>query len=77
MTRPFTVYFDTNFFVWLARATETTANNAIDKLNALGVRHVLSEILIQELLTCTNKPEYDESLIKRTQRFQNCAVSDK
>jgi hypothetical protein len=57
MRRPFTVYFDTNFFVWLAQATEETAEAAIHKLNALGVRHVLSDILVRELLTCANKPE--------------------
>src|SRR5258708_3557602 len=70
MTRPFTVYFDTNFFVWLAKATEKTAEAAVDKLNALGVRHVLSDILVQELLTCANKPDRDELLFKRTQRFE-------
>jgi hypothetical protein len=70
MMRPFTVYFDPNFFVWLWTATETTADAAVDKLNVLGVRHVLSGILIQELLTCANKPEYDELLVKRAQRFE-------
>jgi hypothetical protein len=69
MTRPFTVYFDTNFFVWLAKATEKAADATVEKLNALGVRHVLSDILLQELLTSANKPDRDELLFKRTKRF--------
>lgn len=70
MERPFTVYFDTNFFVWLRKANEVEANEILDKLNSLRVRHVLSEILIRELLSLANKPHYDEMLVKRVQRFE-------
>jgi len=70
MERPFTVYFDTNFFVWLRKANEVEADEIVGKLNTLGVRHVLSEILIQELLSLGNKPHYDELLVKRVRRFE-------
>lgn len=70
MERPFTVYFDTNFFVWLRKANEDEANQILDELNSLRIRHVLSDILIRELLSLGNKPHYDERLIKRVQRFE-------
>jgi len=46
------------------------ADAAVEKLNALGVRHVLSDILVQELLTGVNKPEHDELLFQRARRFK-------
>src|SRR5687768_12691167 len=70
MKRPFTVYFDTNFFIWLGKAPEPTANALVDKLNALGVRHVLSDMLVQELLSSVHRAQYDEALVKRAQRFE-------
>jgi len=51
-------------------ANDGEANDIIAKLNALRVRHVISEILIRELLTLGNKPHYDELLVKRLQRFE-------
>jgi hypothetical protein len=69
MNRPFTIYFDTNFFVWLTKASEDLANFVIQRLNELRIRHVLSDMLMRELLSCANKPEEDAVLVSRVSRL--------
>lgn len=70
MARPFTVYFDTNFFVWSCGADEETANEIISQLNTLKVRHVLSDVIIRELLKQNNKPEKGITLVKRVKKLK-------
>lgn len=50
MTRPVTVYFDTNFYVWFCR-------EVLQALNELNVRVVISEVIIRELLTSRDRNE--------------------
>jgi len=69
MNRPFTVYFDTSFYVRLCRSEQTEAFGAVDELNSLTVRHVISDVLIRELLTSKNRTHLDELLVSRLQRF--------
>jgi len=69
MPRPFTVYFDTSFYVKLCRADETIALNMVRDLNALRVRHVVSDVLIRELLTSRDRADLDEALVSRVSQF--------
>jgi hypothetical protein len=69
MNKPFTVYFDTSFYVKLCKADETVAKQAISDLNALGVRHVISDVIIRELLTSRDRNALDEALVRRMGRF--------
>jgi|GEM_PF-7108026 len=39
MKESLTIYFDTSFFVNLLRADEVVAQESIEELNKLGVRH--------------------------------------
>lgn len=66
----FTVYFDTNFFVWLRKADEALATNVIDSLNSLNVRHVLSEMLSLELLANADCGGFDKTLVERMGKFK-------
>jgi len=70
MSKTFTVYFDTNFFVWLGKADETLATDVINDLNSLDVRHVLSDVLFRELLANGNRPDFDKVLVERVNRFK-------
>lgn len=70
MSRPFTVYFDTNFFSWLAGADDATAARIVDELNKLHVRHVLSQVLMHELLSAKQKPREDRVLVSRVGRLE-------
>lgn len=70
MSRHITVYFDTNFYVWLAKAADDEANETISELNKLKVRHVLSGQVILELLSSSNKPEKDKILVNRMSKFE-------
>ena len=69
MTRLFTVYFDTSFYVMLCKADETLARNVVRDLNALRVRHVISDVLIRELLTSRDRVDLDEALVRRVSQF--------
>jgi hypothetical protein len=64
-----TVYFDTCFYVWLCRADDSLAAQTINALNSLNVRHVISNVLLRELLTCGNKPDSDRTLVRRVRQF--------
>lgn len=69
MSQQYTVYFDTSFYVKLCRADEAIAGQAIHALNALNVRHVISDVIIRELLTSKDRTSRDETLVKRVGRF--------
>ncbi len=70
MNHYITVYFDTYFYVWLAKATEEEADEIISELNKLKVRHVISGQVINELLSNNNKPERDKILVNRMSNFE-------
>lgn len=70
MDRQVTVYFDTSFYVDLAKASEEEAERVVVKLNDLAVRHVLSGQIVQELLSNAHSPEKDEMLVDRVSRFR-------
>lgn len=70
MSNYITVYFDTYFYVWLAKATDKEANQIITELNKLKVRHVLSGQVILELLSNNYKPEKDKILVNRMSKFE-------
>jgi hypothetical protein len=65
LDRKYTVYFDTQFYVQLCHADKAKADHISRTLNALNVRHVISQVLIRELLTSRNRAELDEVLVHR------------
>ena len=65
----YTVYFDTQFYLWLCRAEKADADRMIRTLNTLNVRHVISNVLIRELLTSRNRPHRDEVLVHRVRQL--------
>jgi len=65
MSRPFTVYFDTNFYVWLGHTDSDAADKAISELNAMEIRHVMSGIILRELLAGAYRPSFDDALVSR------------
>jgi hypothetical protein len=68
--RPFTVYFDTNFYIWLAQVSDEEGNNVISKLNELEIRHVLSEKILFELLSGKERNPQDKNLVERAKSFK-------
>ncbi len=70
MNRPFTIYFDTNFYIWLAQVTDEEANNVISKLNELEIRYVLSGKILFELLSGKERNSQDKNLVERVKKFQ-------
>lgn len=69
MRQQYTVYFDTSFYVKLCRADEALAGQTIHALNALSVRHVISDVIIRELLTSKDRNDLDEILVRRVGQF--------
>lgn len=69
MNRPVTVYFDTNFYVWLCRADEALSAGVLQALNELNVRVVISDVVIRELLTSRDRSELDAVLVERVNRL--------
>jgi hypothetical protein len=69
MKQQFTIYFDTKFYVTLCRAEESLAAQTINALNALNIRHVISDVLIRELLTSRDRTDFDEALVRRARQF--------
>jgi hypothetical protein len=69
MNHRLTVYFDTSFYVKLCRADEALARQTVSALNALNIRHVISEVIIRELLTSKDRADLDEALVKRVRQF--------
>ncbi len=70
MNRPFTIYFDTNFYIWLAEASLQEAEEVICEVNSLSIRHVISGQIVLELLSNAGKPKKDETLVSRVGEFQ-------
>ncbi len=70
MNESLTIYFDTSFFVNLARADDIVARESISELNKLGVRHVISAVLVRELLSNANARGQDTQLFERIQMFE-------
>jgi hypothetical protein len=70
LDREYTVYFDTQFYVQLCRADEAEADQIIRDLNTLNVRHVISNILIRELITSRNRTNLDEVLVQRVRQLK-------
>lgn len=70
MSRQITIYFDTCFYVWLSRVEESLATQIVSDLNTLNVRHVISGVILRELLSCGNKPDFDKALVRRVRQFR-------
>lgn len=68
--RPATVYFDTNFYVWLCRADESLSATVLQALNELNIRVVISDVIIRELLTSRHRNELDIKLVDRVNRLR-------
>ena len=64
-----TVYFDTSFYVHLCRSDKDAAAGAIKSLNDGKVRHVLSEVIIRELLTSRDRTAEDKALVDRVSQL--------
>jgi hypothetical protein len=73
--KQYTVYFDTCFYVQLCRADEALARQTLRALNALNVRHVISDVIIRELLTSKDRNDLDETLVRRVLQFSQLAYS--
>jgi hypothetical protein len=70
MNRPVTVYFDTNFYVWLCRADESLSDGVLQALDELNVRVVISDVIIRELLTSRDRNELDVALVSRVNKLR-------
>jgi hypothetical protein len=70
MSRTSTVYFDTSFYVMLCRAEESVAFQTISDLNSLDIRHVISDVILRELLTSKNRNDLDQELVERLRHFR-------
>ncbi len=64
-----TVYFDTSFYIWLAKANDELAGSTISRLNELKVRHVLSSHILHELLSGSGRDLQDQRLVERMKNF--------
>ena len=69
MKKDLTIYFDTSFYINLLRAEDELAFFAIEEFNKLKVRHVLSDVLVRELLSNSNSSGQDAILFERILRF--------
>jgi len=79
LDRKYTVYFDTQFYIQLCRADQAEADQIICTLNELNVRHVISNVLIRELLTSRSRTDLDEVLVQRVRQLKEppyCAERD-
>jgi hypothetical protein len=70
VSHPVTVYFDTNFYVWLCRADESLSATVLQALNELDIRVVISDVIIRELLTSRDRNELDIKLVDRVNRLR-------
>lgn len=69
MNRPFTVYFDTNFYVWLGSASDLDAQRVIRVFNELEIRYVHSSYVVLELLSGKERSPQDRNLVERMQMW--------
>jgi hypothetical protein len=65
-----TVYFDAEFYLQLCQADEAEANRVIESLNSLNVRHVVSTVLVGELLNEDHRNVLEKELVQRVSRFK-------
>src|SRR5262245_38262065 len=65
-----TIYFDTSFFIDLRDADDEVASSTLSELNALKVRHVLSNVLFRELLFSGAPRSERVRLVERVSRFK-------
>lgn len=70
LNQTYTIYFDTQFYLQLCRANTAEADQIIRDLNSLNVRHVISNVLIRELLTSRGRTDLDEILVQRVRQFK-------
>lgn len=64
-----TVYFDTNFYIWLAKAEPELADSVLNRLNRLNIRHVLSSHILHELLSGSGRDLQDKTLVQRVNQL--------
>ena len=69
MKNQITIYFDTSFYVQLCRLDKAQADELLDKLNMLNVRHVVSDAILKELLSSADRSEKDALLFERVNGF--------
>ena len=65
-----TIYFDAEFYLQLCQADKAEANQVIESLNSLNVRHVVSTALVRELLNHEPRNILEEELVQRVSRFK-------
>jgi len=70
LKRTCTVYLDAEFYLQLCQADEAEANRAIESLNSLNVRHVVSTALVRELLNEDHRNVLERELVQRVSRFK-------
>jgi hypothetical protein len=70
MDCPVTIYFDTNFYVWLCRADESLSDGVLLALDELNVRVVISDVIIRELLTSRDRNALDVALVSRVNKLR-------
>ena len=68
---PVTVYFDTSFYVHLAKAPDHTAEKVIGELNKCSVQPVLSPELAIELLSYKGRGNRNRRLYERVTRLRS------
>lgn len=65
MNQHFTVYFDTNFYIWLGAASPENAARVISVFNERNIRYVLSSFVVLELLSGRERSSQDRELVSR------------
>ena len=65
MDRPFTVYFDTNFYIWLGSAESEDASRVLRVFNERNIRYVQSSYIVLELLSGRERNDQDQNLVDR------------
>lgn len=69
MDRPLTVYFDTNFYIWLGSAGSEDAGRVLRALNERNIRYVQSSYVVLELLSGRERNDQDQNLVDRLNRW--------
>lgn len=67
--RPFTVYFDTNFFVWLGAASNEDASRVIRVFNERNIRYVQSSYVLLELVSGKERSDQDRKVVHRVSQL--------
>jgi len=69
MDRHFTVYFDTNFYIWLGSAEDEDADRVLRVFNERKIRYVHSSYVVLELLSGRERRTQDKNLVERLKRW--------